>query len=144
LGATLLACSRVLWALTLRASMKLPNRSSLSLATCAIALSSLALAAISQARDNGQYSQVPKQIRTWIENLTDHRGIPRCATADGAVPDAWEMGADHYRVRIYGEWLDVPDAAVIKAPNRLGHAVVWIDASEDVMGVRCFLPGPQT
>jgi hypothetical protein len=109
-----------------------------------VALAVLASGAVSQARDYGQYGNVPRGIKAWIENLTDHRGIPCCATADGTVPDVWEMGASHYRVKIYGEWLDVPDAAVIKAPNRLGHAVVWIDSSEDVMGVRCFLPGPQT
>jgi hypothetical protein len=102
----------------------------------------LATAVISHARDYGQYPFVPREIKAWIESLTDDKGIPCCATADGAVPDVWEMGASHYRVKIHGEWLNVPDAAVIKAPNRLGHAVVWIDASEDVMGVRCFLPGP--
>jgi hypothetical protein len=101
-------------------------------------------AAASQASDYGQYQYVRRGIKAWIENLTDHRGTPCCATADGAVPDVWEMGASHYRVKIYGEWLDVPNAAVIKSPNRLGHAVVWIDTSEDVMGVRCFLPGPLT
>jgi hypothetical protein len=109
-----------------------------------VALGTLACAAATQARDHGQYSQATQEVRKWIENLADGKGIPCCATADGAVPDVWEMGASHYRVKIYGEWLDVPDGAVIKAPNRLGHAVVWIDASEDVMGVRCFLPGPQT
>lgn len=109
-----------------------------------ITLTVLVSGAVSHARDYGQYRHVPRDIKAWIENLTDHRGIPCCATADGAVPDVWEMGASHYRVKIHGEWLDVPDAAVIKAPNRVGHAVVWIDTSEDVMGVRCFLPGPQT
>ena len=109
-----------------------------------ITLTVLVSGAVSHARDYGQYRHVPRDIKAWIENLTDHRGIPCCATADGAVPDVWEMGASHYRVKIHGEWLDVPDAAVIKAPNRVGHAVVCIDTSEDVMGVRCFLPGPQT
>jgi hypothetical protein len=101
-------------------------------------------AAASHARDSGQYQNVARDIKTWIEKLTDDKGVLCCATADGVVPDAWEMGASHYRVKIYGEWLDVPAAAVIKAPNRLGHTVVWIDTSEDAMGVRCFLPGPLT
>ncbi len=110
--------------------------------TALVTLSVVLFAAASQARDYGQYRHVAHDIKTWIENLTDDKGIPCCATADGVVPDAWEIGPGHYRVRIYSAWLDVPDAAVIKAPNRLGHTVVWIDASEDVMGVRCFLPGP--
>jgi len=54
------------------------------------------------------------------------------------------MDGSHYRVKIYGEWLDVPDAAVVKTPNRLGHAVVWTDTSEDAIRARCFLPGPQS
>jgi len=109
-----------------------------------VALAVLISAAGSQARDSGQYRNVPHDIKTWIETLTDERGLPCCATADGGRPDAWEMAPHHYRVKIHGVWLDVPDAAVIKATNRLGHAVVWSDSDGETMGVRCFLPGPLT
>jgi hypothetical protein len=116
----------------------------------AAALGTLACAAVSQARDLGQYSQVPHEIRTWVESLADGKGVPCCATADGAVPEefTWDMGANHYRVKVYGQWVTVPDAAVIKGPNRLGHAVVWIAYDDPVfetkpiLSVRCFLPGP--
>jgi hypothetical protein len=113
-------------------------------------LGTLACAAASQARDYGQYSQVPTEIKNWIESLADGKGTPCCATADGTVPEefAWDMGARHYRVKVYGQWVIVPDAAVIKGPNRLGHAVVWISYDDPVfeekpiLAVRCFLPGP--
>lgn len=109
-----------------------------------VALAVLLSAAGSQAGDDGRYRNVRPDIEAWIESLTDKQGIPCCATADGGVPDAWEMGPHRYRVKIHGEWLDVPDAAVIRTTNRLGHAIVWIDSDGETMGVRCFLPGPLT
>jgi hypothetical protein len=116
----------------------------------AAALGTLICAAASQARDLGQYSRVPRDIRTWVENLADGKGVPCCATADGTVPEefAWDIGANHYRVKVYGQWINVPEAAVIKGSNRLGHAVVWIAYDdpvfevEPILSVRCFLPGP--
>jgi len=44
-----------------------------------------------------------------------------------ADPD-WESRDGHYRVRLYGEWIDVPDDALITEPNRLGRTMVWADA----------------
>jgi hypothetical protein len=45
-------------------------------------------------------------------------------------------------VRLQGEWVIVPDAAVVTEPNRFGPAVVWpyLDASGATQ-IRCFLPG---
>jgi hypothetical protein len=37
----------------------------------------------------------------------------------------WESKDGHYRVRLYGEWVPVPDETVITEPNRFGPAVVW-------------------
>ena len=108
-----------------------------------VALGILSFAADSQARDYGQYKAISSDIKAWIEKLTDNLGVPCCAIADGAVPDVWEMNASHYRVKIYGAWLDVPDYAVVKGPNFLGHSIVWVDSSEETMTVRCFIPGPQ-
>ena len=51
-----------------------------------------------------------------------------CASADGCKPEAFEydIAADHYRVRIDGEWHDVPADAVFVGPNKFGFAVVWL------------------
>jgi hypothetical protein len=50
-----------------------------------------------------------------------------------------------YRVRLYGEWILVPDDAVVTEPNKFGPAVVWpyMDA-KGVTQIRCFLPGAGT
>ena len=48
-------------------------------------------------------------------------------------------------VRIYGQWIVVPDAAVVTEPNRFGPAVVW--PYNDRYGntqIRCFMPGAGT
>jgi hypothetical protein len=50
-----------------------------------------------------------------------------------------------YRVRIGGEWHDVPDNAVITAPNLYGRTMVWpIRAWGGVTTIRCFMPGPMS
>lgn len=54
--------------------------------------------------------------------------VPALARDDGryAVSDPdWESKAGHYRVKIEGEWYDVPEDAVITEPNRAGRAMVW-------------------
>lgn len=56
----------------------------------------------------------------------------------------WETKGNRYRVRIDGEWLDVPDSAVIEAPNKLGTALVWIGKGYSGISVRCFAPGSMT
>ncbi len=44
-----------------------------------------------------------------------------------------------------GQWIDVPDAAVITVPNKYGPAVVWpIRYNGKVDSIRCFIPGAGT
>jgi hypothetical protein len=98
---------------------------------------------------DGRYANVLKGINGWIESLTDTNGIGCCATADGLRPQTidWDMTANHYRVKVDGRWVEVPESAVVKGPNHLGYAVAWleydwdIDTGEMSMRVRCFLPG---
>jgi hypothetical protein len=58
----------------------------------------------------------------------------------------WEAKDGHHRVRIEGQWWDVPDEAVITEPNRAGRTMVWqvyyrsIDAPLRIE-IRCFMPG---
>ena len=111
-----------------------------------VALSLLLSAAGSQARDNGQDTHVSPDVKDWIEGLRDHLGVSCCATADGLRPQEveWDIAAKRYRVKIEGAWLTVPDGSVIKEPNRLGYAVVWIHEEPDGISIRCFLPGSAT
>jgi len=50
-------------------------------------------------------------------------------------------GAYHYRVRIDGEWVDVPSEAVVDGPNRLGRTMVWPYYKDGHPKTRRFMPG---
>jgi hypothetical protein len=119
----------------------------LSIRRAGILLSLLALSAVSEAKDYGQYRNLSPEIKSWIEGLRDAYGVSCCATADGYRPEEveWDMAGNNYRVKIDNTWIVVPDKAVIKGPNRIGYAIVWLYGSLDFDGsrmVRCFLPGP--
>jgi hypothetical protein len=99
------------------------------------------------AHDNGRYSNVDPGTKAWVQALTDKKGNGCCDTADGYPAEVeWDSDTGRYRVFIQGQWLDVPDEALIEKPNRLGYAVVWYYPSYEVDGrmtpkIRCFLPG---
>ena len=61
-----------------------------------------------------------------------------------ADPD-WESKGGHYRVRLDGQWIDVPDDAVVTVPNLVGRTMVWpvpmIEGETNSMMIRCFMPG---
>jgi hypothetical protein len=101
------------------------------------------------ARDvDGRYANSP--LKGWFESLHSSKG-PCCSDADGtALSDVdWDAKDGHYRVRVEGQWFDVPDEAVIKEPNRIGRTMVWpvyyrmIGAPLRV-DIRCFMPGSMT
>ena len=100
----------------------------------------------SNARDvDGRYAAQNPELHQWFEGLRSGKG-PCCSDADGsAVSDVdWETRAGHYRVRLDGEWLDVPDEAVITEPNRIGRTMVWPIRGYLGLTVRCFMPGSMT
>jgi hypothetical protein len=59
----------------------------------------------------------------------------------------WDTVNSHYRVRLNGNWYDVPENAVVKEKNRFGRALVWtaftysFSSGVRTMTIRCFLPG---
>jgi hypothetical protein len=106
----------------------------------------LALAGPSaQARDRGQYANSSPEMKAWFDGLRSRKG-PCCSDADGsAVSDVdWETKNGHYRVRIDGEWVEVPDEAVITEPNRVGRTMVWPIRGYLGVSIRCFMPGSMT
>jgi hypothetical protein len=111
-----------------------------------IACTALLVALVSQsghARDDGRYANSP--LKAWFDSLRSGKG-PCCSDADGyavADPD-WESKSGHYRVRIEGEWFDVPDDAVITEPNKAGRTMVWPIKGWGGMTIRCFMPGSMT
>ena len=99
-----------------------------------------------QIRDDGRYAN--SRLKSWFEHLSSKKGLC-CSVADGlAVEDPdWmpvyesEKPGVHYRVRISGPWIDVPDDAVITEPNPIGRAMVWTVMGDFGMSIRCFMPG---
>jgi hypothetical protein len=93
------------------------------------------------AHDDGRFAGSP--LKAWFDQLASGKGLC-CSFADGvSVQNVdWDTQNGRYRVRIQGQWVVVPDAAVVTEPNRFGPAVVW--PYQDAGGatqVRCFLPG---
>jgi hypothetical protein len=85
------------------------------------------------------------ELNSWFDHLTSGRGLC-CSFADGtALADVdWESANGHYRVRLDGQWIDVPDDAVITEPNRAGRTMVWPMKSPLGTSIRCFMPGSMT
>jgi len=84
------------------------------------------------------------ELNGWFDHLASGKGLC-CSLVDGEmVADAdWESKDGHYRVRIDGEWIDVPDDAVITEPNRDGRTMVWpIRRYGALRSIRCFMVGP--
>ena len=113
---------------------------------CALLVAALASSS-THARDlDGRYAAQNPELHKWFESLKSGKG-PCCSDADGsAVSDVdWESGNGHYRVRIDGEWVNVPDEAVITEPNRVGRTMVWpIRDGVGGLYIRCFMPGRMT
>ena len=96
------------------------------------------------ARDDGRFADSP--LKPWFDRLASGKGLC-CSFADGfSVQDVdWDTQDEHYRVRIYGQWVVVPDAAIVTEPNRFGPTVVWPYKDNDgTTQIRCFMPGAGT
>ena len=66
------------------------------------------------------------ELNEWFNKLSSGKGTC-CSLSDGetiADPD-WESKDGHYRVRLDGQWIDVPDDALVTEPNRAGRTMVW-------------------
>ncbi len=107
-------------------------------------LLSVTAAEIGHARDpDGRYAHSP--LKEWFDSLRSGKG-PCCSDADGtAISDVdWESSNGHYRVRLEGDWIDVPEEAVITEPNRVGRTMVWPIRGYGGLTIRCFMPGSMT
>lgn len=114
----------------------------------ALCIAVLLIASPALARDDGRYAGSP--LKEWFDGLRSGKG-PCCSDADGsALSDVdWDVRDGRYRVRLEGEWWNVPDAAVITEPNLAGRTMVWpvYYRSEGVLrsiDIRCFIPGSMT
>jgi hypothetical protein len=83
------------------------------------------------------------ELNSWFKSLQSGKGP--CCNGTEAVhvddPD-WQNDNGHYRVRLEGEWVDVPDDAVVRGPNMDGRAMVWPYRRDGLLNqIRCFMPG---
>ncbi len=96
------------------------------------------------ARDDGRYAN--SALKPWFDQLASKKGLC-CSFADGVkVEDVdWDTRDGQYRVRLDGQWVVVPDSALITEPNKFGPAVVWpYRDAEGTTQIRCFIPGAGT
>lgn len=110
----------------------------------------LLLALPAGARDVGQFGAVDQATHEWFTGLTNQRGDICCDTADGHRLDDpdWRINPDGtYSVAVLGGWQKVPPDLVVRTPNRIGVAVVWIwppdqfASAANPQKVRCFMAG---
>jgi hypothetical protein len=90
--------------------------------------------------DNGRYDDMPADIRAWFRNVLAPNGLPCCDISDGHRTD-YDMRSGAYWVPIDGQWLEVPERAVIQgARNPVGQGVVWYVRQQGRIVINCFVP----
>jgi hypothetical protein len=99
-----------------------------------------ALTGAAFAFDNGQYENVPPDIRAWFKGVVAPNGVPCCDIADGHRTE-YDFRGGAYWVPIEGEWMPVPDHAIIRdRGNPVGEAVVWYVHHRGGIIISCFVP----
>jgi hypothetical protein len=92
-------------------------------------------------------------LHDWFKGLASEKGLC-CSYTDGVtLTDVqWDVKDGHYRVFLEGQWIEVPDDAIVVEPNKYGRAIVWPynewvgdenGGSWEVTKIRCFMPGTE-
>lgn len=90
-----------------------------------------------QARNSGQWADVPTNIREWFRTLMqpDNPQMSCCGEADAYEADVFETEGDHYIAVITDGHGVIPDGTRISIPNKklkydsgnpTGHGIVFI------------------
>jgi hypothetical protein len=120
---------------------KYPSMAVMSLTDLRAVFAALIMCSPALAHDNGQFGDVPDNVRAWFKAVKSHQGVPCCDIADGHPTD-FDIRENQYWVPINGTWMPVPPEAVIKDDgNPTGEAVVWYSAYGNQVYIRCFVPG---
>ena len=110
------------------------------LAQFAVLASLSVLASAALAFDNGQYEYVPPDIRAWFKSVMAPNGVPCCDISDGHRTE-YDVRAGAYWVPIEGQWMAVPERAIIRdRGNPVGEAVVWYVHHRGSIVISCFVP----
>jgi hypothetical protein len=98
------------------------------------------LASTALAVDRGQFGHVPPDIRAWFKSVIAPNGVPCCDESDGHRT-TYDVRAGAYWVPIEGQWMQVPERAVIRDQgNPIGEAVVWYVHHRGSIIISCFVP----
>lgn len=106
----------------------------------------LAVLALSSIPRSYAHDHSHPELNGWFNKLQSSKGLC-CDGSDALRLDDvdWDTKDGHYRVRLEGEWVDVPDTAVVTVPNLDGPTMVWPYRNNGKLNqVRCFLPGSIT
>jgi hypothetical protein len=106
-----------------------------ALLACLITLTRAAL-----AFDHGQFENVPPDVRSWFKSVIAPNGVPCCDISDGHRT-AYDFHDGSYWVPIEGQWMAVPERAVIRdRGNPIVEAVVWYVHHRGSIVISCFVP----
>ena len=81
------------------------------------------------------------ELDEWYMSLHAKGGAWCCDGKDAVTVDEWTTKDGHYSARVEGEWIEIPDDAVVEGPNRAIQAKVWPKHIDGHPQVRCFIPG---
>ncbi|MGJ4895503.1 MULTISPECIES: hypothetical protein [unclassified Bradyrhizobium] len=106
----------------------------------AVTIGSFACATVAAAFDNGQFDNVPPDIRAWFKSVIAPNGVPCCDVSDGHRT-TYDVRDGTYWVPIEGRWMPVPERAIIRdRGNPIGEAVVWYVHHRGDIIISCFVP----
>ena len=113
------------------------------LAKVALCVALMCVSASVRAIDSGQYSNSPDHIRKWFKSVIAPNGVPCCDETDGHRT-SYDMREGAFWVPIEGEWMRVPERAIIRdAGNPVGEAVVWYVRHRGAIIISCFVPSSE-
>ena len=128
--------------------VRLTDRSGNGIRFTCVCILFLTLSCLTEAADHGQLGPISPEVKAWANSLDNTLGEGCCSTADGWKPEEveYDIKDNKYRVKIDGDWYDVPPYAVIKRPNKFGFPVVWyyktwLNGTRPSILIRCFIPG---
>ena len=99
------------------------------------------------ARDGGQFTDAPEQIKAWFKGLKSPKGtVPCCDEADGHLTN-YLVRDGKYWVSIEGQWYEIsPESVVRNSGNPTGEGVIfyYLMSDHENGGKRpvifCFVP----
>ena len=90
-------------------------------------------------------------LTNWYKGLQSKQGYPCCDGSDATrLEDVdWdtkcEEGICHYRARINGQWIVIPDETIVTGPNLSQMTQIWpYKDANGLTRIRCFMPGSGT